>query len=263
MIYNSLVKRGQRLFTTKTAVLFFLTILLICIALAYGNTALADNYIDDNEFFSYERFFLKKALIDELSVDGRLQKDVRDFTLIFTDGIYALSSGRLDKAKKDLLKAREIWPEYFYTEFLLGIVYETYGDYKLAARHYKSYLNRLKAFHQGQYRISEPLIKSLYAYDIEPYAIAHELIRSHLTIYGINLDKVRPTVIFPGFILPFFISTIIAAASAIAYFWLFPYFKKQDRIKNPPEGFWVCENCGTDNPELATECEKCRHPHKT
>jgi len=215
---------------------------------------------EEVHFFSYERFFLNEDLVSRIPSDGKLQTELNKFASDFRNGVYALSSGNLKAAQKNLLKAREIWPEYFGTDFLLALVYEQTGDNETAARYYKSYLNKLKSFHSGEYRISAPLIRSLTSYGIEEYGPARELVVERLAFYGINLNNVRPVITVPGFLLPFFLIVFFVTAYILVRYKLVPYLKKRERIKNPPEGFWVCPHCGADNPEAVKECEECWKP---
>ncbi len=214
----------------------------------------------ERDFFSFERFFLNQGLVDRIPADGRTQTDINIFAANLTDGLYAFSSGRWEEAKAFFLKARGVWPEYFGTDFLLALVYEKEGDHGTAARYYKSYLNKLKDFHSGRYRISGPIIRSLSASGVEAYPAARQLIEQRLAGYGMDLDRVRPVITPPGFLMPLTVVLILGAGYAFAHFRLLPYLRMQHRIKNPPEGFWVCRNCGRANPDLDKECERCRRP---
>ena len=221
----------------------------------FGTTASA--YIDEGDFFSYERFFLRQGLIDRIPSDGKTKSDLNRFAVSFTDGIYAISSEQLDVAEKKLIKAREIWPEYFGSDFLLARVYEEKGDYQTAARYYKSYLNKLKALQAGQYRISESLIRSITPYRIEQYEPARELVKERLASYGIDLDKVWPIISPPEFFLPLIIIIALIIFYGIIRYLLYPYFKKRNRIKHPPDGFWACRYCAAYNPDTAKVCGEC------
>lgn len=148
---------------------FFITLTLLL-----GFYSFAENYVDEDRFFSYKRFFLNPKAIDRIPDSGRAQEDLSIFVARFTDGLYAISAGNLKKAEKDLLKAREVWPEYFATDFVLALVYEDAGNYKRAARYYKSYLIKLKKLQAGEYPMSEPLIRNFTEYRIEPYELAHQ-----------------------------------------------------------------------------------------
>jgi len=78
--------------------------------------------------------------------------------------------------------------------------------------------------------------------------------------YEINIDDVKPVYTFPPFLIFVIILTVLGAGYATVIFKVIPYMKKMEHIKNPPEGFWVCKKCGTDNTILQKECEKCGRP---
>lgn len=235
----------------------FLYLFLAVIALTFSRLALAEE-----EFFSYKRFFLNQALVDRIPKDGLTQQNIREFSKRFTDGVYALSSDNLPRAEKDFLAARQTWPEYFGTDFLLALVYENQGDYDEAARYYKSYLNKLKNYHNGNYRISAPLIFSITSYEIEPYERAHKRVEKRLAIYGIDLATVRPMFTPPIFLIPIFSFIMIVILCLVSYYKVWPYMKQQYRRNNPPEGFWICRHCDNANTVLNKECQECRRPRE-
>ena len=216
-------------------------------------------YLDDEDtFFSYERFYLKAAMLKDVAKGGDIRRDVKAFMHSFLDGIYAISAGDLKKAKIKLLKARTIWPEYFGTDFLLARVNEDMRDHNLSAKFYKSYLNKLKALSEGRYRISESLIREITPYGVEKYDDAYILVKYRLKdYYGINLAAVRPFYAIPGFLSFLIIVVILGSGYAIVAYALVPYIKRRQHINNPPEGFWACKKCGTYNINIRKECEKC------
>ncbi|MFQ5953312.1 MAG: tetratricopeptide repeat protein [Candidatus Omnitrophota bacterium] len=222
----------------------------------------AREYIDKDKFFSYKRFFLDQDVIDRIPEDGRTQRDLNMFAKRFTDGLYAFSGGDLKVAEKDLLEARKIWPEYFGADFLLARLYEETGNPGKAARYYKSYLNKLKKFHAGEYRISGPLIRIFASDSIERFGPAREAVKERLSLYGINLDRVRPVYTFPVFLMPILAGLALGLVYVVTVYHLVPYLKKQRLVRNPPEGFWICRNCGTSTPELSKVCEKCGRSHE-
>jgi len=63
---------------------------------------------DEDTFFSYERFYLKAAMLKDVSKNENVRRDIKAFMRNFSDGIYAISAGDLKKAKTKLLKARAI-----------------------------------------------------------------------------------------------------------------------------------------------------------
>src|SRR3989338_2997585 len=221
--------------------------------------SLSAQYLNDEDaFFSYERFYLKAAMLKDVSENRDIRRDVKAFMRNFSDGIYAISAGDLKKAKIKLLKARAIWPEYFGTDFLLARVNEDMGDYKLSARFYKSYLNKLKALSEGRYRISEPLMRGITPYGVERYEDAYVLVKYRLKdYYGIDLTAVRPFYTISGFLRFLIIVVMLGTGYAIVAYVVVPYIKRRQHINNPPEGFWVCKKCGAYNINIRKECEKC------
>lgn len=213
---------------------------------------------DEDRFFSYERFYLKAAMLKDVSKSGNVRRDIKAFMRNFSDGIYAIAAGDPKKAKTKLLKARAIWPEYFGPDFLLARVNEDMGDYNLSAKFYKSYLNKLKALSEGRYRISEPLIQGITPYGIEKYNDAYALVKYRLKdYYGINLAVVRSFYVIPGFLRFLIIVVMLGSGYVIGAYGVFPYIKRKWRINNPPEGSWLCKKCGTYNSNIRKECEKC------
>ncbi len=231
------------------------TLLLI---LASAAPALADN----GDFFSYNRFFLKTGVIESIPRDGRIQTDLSRFAVSYTDGLYYFSSGRIEEARKNFGEARRTWPEYYATDFLLALTYEEEGDHRTSARYYKSYLNKLKALHSGDYRISGPLMFSIGSSAVEPYPVAYEMVKQHLAGYGIDIDRVRPVMMLPEFLFHIILVIALALIYVAVKFAVLPYFKRRYRINHPPEGFWVCAECGAYNPDTAKVCGECNRPRE-
>jgi len=219
----------------------------------------AQESAEEKIFFSYERFYLQTDVAKDPPRDGIVQINISDFMQNYSDGIYAVSAGKLEKAKIKLLKARVIWPEYFGPDFLLARINEDEGHYGLSARFYKSYLNKLRAFSTGEYRVSEKFIEAITPYRIESYNLARVLVEERLRKYGIKLARVRPVYVILPFLKYLIIFFIIAAGYVVVVYKGLPYIKKRQLIKNPPKGFWVCENCGTENTLLQKNCEKCNN----
>ena len=234
---------------------FILTSILLTIAIS---TAVhAADYLEEEAFFSYKRFFLNQRIVYEISSNGMVEAELKGFIVNYTDGLYDISAGRLDAAKRHLLTARERWPEYFGTDFLLALVYEGKDNPSLAARHYKSYLEKLKKLQSGEYRISEPVIRSVAGRGIERYDDAYTFVEDRLARYGINIKKVKPVYQYPSFLIPIFVVILLIIIVLILVRKVLPYIELQERVSNPPEGFWVCKNCGHENPLLRMECEEC------
>jgi tetratricopeptide (TPR) repeat protein len=230
---------------------------IIGLCLLFSSNTSAQNIDKENSFFSYNRFYSQLDILENASRDEKARNDIRAFMRNLADGILAISGGDLKKAKTCLLIAREIWPEYFGTDFLLARVNEDTGNYQLAAKFYKSYLNNLKAFSDGRYRVSGPLMRGITPYRIEGYDDSYALVRHRLKEHGIDLAVVQPFEIPPGFLkyLPIFI--ILGMASAFVIYGLIPYVKRRHHINNPPEGHWVCKKCDAYNLNVRLECEKC------
>ncbi len=227
---------------------FFVIVLNVC----------SLSHSQDEKFFSYKRFLLNQNFISSIPGKNELEKDVKKFSELYTDAFYAFSENDFKKAEKKLKMARNIWPEYYGTDFLLAVLYEESGNYNMAARYYRSYLNKLKALHDGVYVISAPIIKGLNMFGIENYEPSEQLVRRRLSLYDIELEDVRPAVTVPLFLMPLVVISISGLIFLVTKKKIIPHLKMRDRIKNPPEGFWVCPYCGTDNPLLRMECEECR-----
>ncbi len=238
---------------------FSISIILIG-SIVFSCLSLTAAMAQEPEFFSYERFLINQSFIDRLLGGGRIQTDLKDFSYLFTDGVVDLSNGELEAAETSLTKAKDIWPEYYGTYFLLALVYEQKGDYATAARYYKSYLVRLKNLEQGNYRISGPIIYSLSVHGVERYPMAYELVKDRLRGMNIDIEKVRPSMEVPGPLLVLVAGILFFAAFLALRYKTIPYLKRRYRVKHPPEGFWVCPACGNDNPDLAKECGECRGP---
>jgi len=234
----------------------FVVMVLACLAGPFS----AAQYDDEDIFFSYERFYYRAAVMQAPPENGMLQKDVSMFLDEFSKSIYAISGGNMELAKEHLKKARIIWPEYFGTDFLLARVNEDTGDFRLAARYYKSYLNKLRSFWLGEYRISERLIRALMPHSVENYDAAKDLVRKRLKSYGIELDRVRPIYTVPPVVGSLALFVAAAAAGVLLVSVILPYVRKRIRIAGAPEGYWICPKCGTENTVLQKECGVCRTP---
>ena len=217
----------------------------------------ADTGSYEQNFFSGERFLSVRSVGTDIKGAGKVRRDLKRFSDIYKDGTDALTAGRLKDARSYFLEAREIWPEYFGTDFLLARVYEDLGKYPTAARYYKSYLNKLKNYRAGQYRISAPLIKTLVPSGIEEYDTARALIWERLNVFGIDLAKVRPAMAVPAFLVYVFMFAVFGIVYYAFARWALPNYREQKRLRNPPEGFWASRKCHTMNSELNKVCEYC------
>ncbi|MFH1846506.1 MAG: tetratricopeptide repeat protein [Candidatus Omnitrophota bacterium] len=217
-------------------------------------------FAEKEDFFSYDRFYFTPKIISKVSPKDKIQQLLKDFTGKFEKGLDYLSVRQPQKAEKYLKEARQGWPEYYGTDFLIALIYEEYGDYPTAARYYKSYLNKLKDLHNGIYRISGPMIRGFSSGPIEQYSTARFLVEQRLQHMGIDLNRVMPVFTFPIFLLPVLLAGAISGIYMLINTFLLPFLKKQRYLKYPPEGFWVCRYCFSDNPELAKECDTCGKP---
>ncbi len=214
---------------------------------------------DDDLFFSTERVALKPSLATALSerVDGRTQRDLAEFSRHYDRGFLEYSLGNLDSAVQRFSRARRVWPEFFYSDIAIALTYEAKGKYSLAARYYKSYLNKLRSYSQGKYGISAPIISGLSSGPVEDYDYAYSAVRRRLAGYGISIENVRPAY-SPNPLLSVILLLVLATASYFGVFrFAVPFLKKKIREKNPPDGFWVCRRCGALNTVLSYVCGSC------
>lgn len=237
----------------------FVLIFVLCASL----NVFGQNRVSEKEFFSYERFVFAMELLEAVKVQQKTIKDINMFTVYFNDGIYALSNKKYPLALKKLYRARAIWPEYFGPSFLIALTYERDGNIDRAAQFYKEYLNKLKILEAGHFPISAPLIKVLNKDNIDTFAFSRAIIKEHLQAYDIDIDKVKPPFFVSEFVKSFFRSFILLLMFLIGYFLVFPYVKKEYRIKHPKEGFWICRNCQNENPELMSKCHNCGKLHQS
>lgn len=239
----------------KLLVFFLFTQLFI---LSPASAVFPEQTEEPSRFFSCERFTFNKEAIDKITTDKRIRGELRLFIGIFSEAVNDCAEKRFPDAEKKLQAAKTMWPEHFAPDFVLALIYENKKDLSLSARFYKSYLNKLKLYYSGKYSMSNSFIRTLSACEIESYENAAALVSERLAHRGIILAKVRPICEVPCFLL-----TTFGAIGVVALylFWrhrMSPYFRKLYRIKNPPEGFWVCRFCGRDNPLLCNECDGCR-----
>jgi len=242
----------------RSSVILSVVMILACLAGPFC----AAQYDDEEFFFSYERFYDRATVMQAPPQDGMLQKDVSRFLDEFSRSIYAISGGDMEPAEAHLNRARAIWPEYFGTDFLLARINEDAGNFQLASRYYKSYLNKLRSFWLRENRISDKLIRSLMPYGVEKYEAARDLVGKRLKSYGIELDRVRPVYTVPPMVKALVLFFAAAAVSVLLVYVVLPYVRKRIRIAGAPEGYWVCPKCGTENTMLQKECGTCRTPQK-
>jgi len=241
----------------KKKILYIALLAAFTISLCSSAHILAQYIDNETPFFSYKRFYAQLDMLTNTSDRADVRSDIRAFMRNLADGIRAISEGEPERARAKLLKALGIWPEYFGTYFLLARVSEDEGDYKLSAMFYKSYLNNLKAYSGGEYRVSGPLMKSMTPYNIEPHDEAYAAVRDRLKARGIDLAAVQPYYVMPNYFRTLMIVVIFGAGCAIAFYVIIPYLKRWRHMHNPPEGSWVCGRCAAYNLNIMIECEKC------
>ncbi len=233
--------------------MFLFTIVLLNVGLAQ-----AKEYSYNGSFFSYERFLPAMVLLESIPRKSGPQGEINKFAIDFSEGLYALSSEEYTRALQKLLRARRIWPEYFGTDFLIALVYESQRDIRVAAGYYKGYLNKLKAFEAGEYPISGRVIQSIITSEADRYDIAYELVRDHLDFRGIDIDDVNmPFSSFPAitrFVI--FVFLFLTIYMPIRYF-IVPHMKRRKRMKYLQGRYWICKNCDTANLNLLKECGEC------
>jgi len=226
--------------------------ILLLVATLFANAVPANK-----DFFSCGRFFINTQIIDQVSSGEKMANEIKKFAGIFTDGVYLYSGEHFDKAKEKFFTARRIWPEYYGTDFMLALTFEGEGNIKTAARFYKSYLQKIRDFHAGKYKISAPIIRFISVGEIERYSSAEKMVKEHLLAYGIHLDKVRPAPSGMGLTVFFAVlAGLIALYFAITRA-VMPYYRKKRRMKKVREGFWYCKHCGAISPDLSNVCTEC------
>ena len=93
-------------------------------------------------------------------------------------------------------------------------------------------------------------------------SLAKKLVEDHLAAEGIQLAGVRPAATTTN--LPVYMAILVVLISIylIIVRVVVPIFRKRKLRKMVPEGFWLCENCGTISPDLSKVCIECQHPRK-
>jgi len=246
----------MKIWHVLTRIFVFIAILYTCVVV-HGQ----DIYPQE-KFFTAERFFLATQLLDIITGKPDSRRDLKIFTKYFSDGVYAVSNGNYRAALNSLYRARRIWPEYFGTDFLIALSLERKGDIPKAARFYKGYLDKLKALGSGDYPISAPLIRAINTDAVDNYSESKARVEYHLRKYDIDLAYVKPPVFIPDFVKVVLLLFLLAIAGIIIHYTIIPYFNMRDRIKNAPEGYWVCRKCGEINLDLSKECGKCGFGHE-
>lgn len=212
---------------------------------------------EDDVFFSSERFTLNVEVAANLSGDGQTQKIIRRFSEAFNKGAAELEKGELTLAESDLQLARAMWPEFFGPDFLLALLYERTGNIDAAARYYKSYLIKLKVLENGRYGISAQLIRGMLGGRVETYDEAFALVRERLLAKGVAIETVRPVFAMSSLLYPAAVVLMFFILYFASYHWFLPRWRRYYKITHPPENFWVCPVCLTENPVPNKVCQEC------
>ncbi|MDD3088422.1 MAG: hypothetical protein PHT95_00555 [Candidatus Omnitrophica bacterium] len=235
----------------------FLLVLFTLIAFLFSPA-----FAEESGFFSPERFRVKAGTLGRFSDEkGGSRGTIKEFFTLFEKALGELDRGDISEAETDLKTARSLWPEFYATDFLLALIYEKDRP-ELAARYYKSYLAKLKAYNEGKYIISAPLMRSLLGPDTEDHDWAYEAVRKRLKLEGIDLSKVREPLVLPQYVY-----ITVPAVLLVIFLWVLfsgaaSRMKRLYRVAHPPEGFWVCPSCGTENPAPNMVCQECGLPGK-
>lgn len=243
----------------KTRIFFFCKTLFFVLTLVFLLPVTESTVQAEEDFFSYQRFFLDDDVLAQIPADGRAKTQIRDFSVYYTEGLYHFSAGHYEDSKRFLKRARRTWPEFYAADFLIAMVYEMQDEPSIAARYYKSYLTKLRHLNRGHYRISAPAIRAITRGGTESYAHARRRVKNRLEGYGIQLEDVRPARASPVFfqrvlLLLFFLGIVVFITHKI-----FPLYRKKKQVREAPEGFWVCPRCLETNPDLRKECAKCSY----
>ena len=243
---------------------YIIIIILLCFILIQPFALRAQEYLDnESNFFSFEKYqytylyfyrFKQASIVDA----GLAQRRVHQLAKSFVAGFDSIGEEEIDIAISKFKKASSVLPEYFHSDFLVALSYEKKDDFKTAARFYKSYLKKLKKFHDGLFRLTQPLIESTVDFNIADYEGAYELISQRMTRYGIDIEQVSSRD-FP-FLFVFIIISLIV--SSILYF-----VAKLDPVKRivykvraksiRSKDSWICLNCGQENANINIKCHRC------
>jgi len=242
---------------------YVIAIIIAGIFLIFPVTSLAQEYHDNEpEFFSLEKYrftysyFYKFQLID-LSSASLPQRRVGALAVKFVNGFDALREDNTDAAIVEFQKSIRLIPEYFHVDFITALTYEEKGDFKNAARSFKSYLEKLKKFHRGVYRLTQPLIEGSVNFDISSYEEADVLIGQRMAGYGIDMKTISASsysllfiFIYIGIVCVLLYSvTKIPRIKRIGY--------KIKAKLNPSKDAWICLYCGKENANINTRCYNC------
>ncbi len=216
-----------------------------------------DNFLRKEGFLASRRILLTEKMLEKYPGSSKTRADLRGFAAGYSNGLDYIMQGQPLEALEELEKARRRWPEFYGTDILIALANEESGNVETAARYYKSYLLKLRNLIDGQYRISGSLMVAITGAKIESYEQAEAMVNKRYEAMGVDGKKVRPAFMIPGFVRYVVLVTVMAGIYMIMTAYVLPYYKKRDKILNPPEGFWTCKYCGKETPELSYACHEC------
>jgi hypothetical protein len=223
---------------------------------------------EESDFFSLDRYrytylYFQKIAYSDSAPGSFAEVRIRQFAQSFTRGFDLLANGERDKALGQFKKTSRMVPEYFHTDFIIGLILEEEGEHKRAASFYRSYLDKLKKYKAGRYRFTGPLIEQTVDFYIPDYEVAEGLISSRMDEYGIDINRVspyRPRSLF------MIISYLIIAAGLIYGIVKLPpvkrlIFKTRSGLNRSSE-YWICQFCGKSNGNINSACYNCGKARK-
>lgn len=242
-----------------------LLLISICLACIHPSKAAAlEDTADEQDFFSFKRYratysYFSKYQNVDLSDAGAPARAVQRMGTHLVRGFDALNEDKPDAALVEFKIAARAVPEYFHTDFFIALTYDAMGDTQNAARYYKSYLNKLKKYWDGLYRLTSPIIKKTVSFDIPGYKEANELISQRMAASGIDMEKVSSGKHHLLYLIVFM--TAVFGVSAYMLITSGPAKRALYGIKAVFYGEkdrWICRSCGKENSNINVVCWGCR-----
>lgn len=243
---------------------YVIIIILLSLTLIQPLGLLAQEYpSNDSDFFSFEKYkytylyFYRLGQAD-LADAGLAQRRVHQLAKNFVSGFDSISEDKIDLAISEFKKASGTLPEYFHNDFLIALSYEKRGDFRSAARFYKSYLEKLKKFQEGLFRLTESLIESTVDFNIADYEEAQELVSLRMTRYGIDIKRVSSgsfPLLFVLILISLIVSGVLYLATKLDPVKRVIYKARAKSLRNKDS--WICLNCGQENANINIKCHKC------
>jgi tetratricopeptide (TPR) repeat protein len=223
---------------------------------------------DEQDFFSLKRYrstyaYFSKYQDADLSDAGAPARAVQRMGTSLVRGFDALNNNRPDAALVEFKRAARTVPEYFHTDFIIALTYDTMGDKQNAAGYYKSYLKKLGKYWDGLYRLTSPVINKTVSFNIPSLKEAGALISRRMAASGIDMDMVssgrHPLIYIAIFIAAVFGVTAGAVilsrpARTAGYAIKAMLLDRKDR--------WICRSCGKENSRINAACWNCREPKR-